>query len=255
MKENYDRALEWTLAWEGGYVNDPHDPGGATNMGITQRVYDGWRLKQGLARRPVREIGPSEVRAIYRRQYWDAVRGDDLPPGIDAAVFDFAVHSGPARAVKFLQRLVGVEADGIMGHITLAAIHAGTGSWADLIRRYCDARLAWLRRLRLWSRYGHGWERRVRDIRRRAVALANGSAQVAQIERPAPAPKGRGPEKVTAVVADLVRDPAGVSSVGSVLGALGALAQGTGPIQWAIAIVLVLAAVGGMIALLRREPV
>ena len=94
MKENFDLALRALLKLEGGYVNHPADPGGATNKGVTQAVYDDWRAARGLMKQSVRLIAPPEVSAIYRKQYWDAVSGDKLPSGLDYAVFDFAVNSG-----------------------------------------------------------------------------------------------------------------------------------------------------------------
>ena len=118
MTDRFDTCLAETLKWEGGWSNHPRDPGGPTMRGIIQRVYDGWRDNHGLPRRSVREIADHELRDIYRRSYWDQVRGDELPPGVDLAVFDFAVNSGPARAAKYLQRVLGVKVDGHIGPAT-----------------------------------------------------------------------------------------------------------------------------------------
>src|SRR5690554_3243462 len=113
-RETFEPALALVLAHEGGYVDHPDDPGGATNKGITQRVYDAWRTSRGRHPRSVAAIRDEEVRAIYREQYWDAVRGDDLPAGIDYCTFDAAVNSGPAQAARWLQRAVGAAPDGIV---------------------------------------------------------------------------------------------------------------------------------------------
>lgn len=162
MHKNLEPALLWVLAHEGGYVNHPKDPGGATNMGVTQRVYDGYRKRKRLPVQSVRAIESSEVAEIYKSQYWDAVRGDDLPSGLDYAVFDYAVNSGPVRAIKDLQREVGVKDDGLLGQITLGAIKEQ--DVFDLIERLCNRRMAFLKRLKHWKTFGRGWTARVMGI-------------------------------------------------------------------------------------------
>ncbi|WP_082555208.1 glycoside hydrolase family 108 protein [Devosia sp. Root635] len=115
MDRNFARALSAVLKQEGGYVDHPADPGGATNMGITHKTLARWRMVSPwwkLPKSAVMELQRPEAAKIYRANYWDAVRGDDLPSGLDLALFDFAVNSGPGRAVKMLQTIVGVTADG-----------------------------------------------------------------------------------------------------------------------------------------------
>ncbi len=128
---SFDEALKRVLVHEGGYADHPADPGGATMRGVTQRVYDGWRRRRGVPVRSVRLIEPGEVEAIYRLQYWDAVRADDLPAGLDYGVFDAAVHSGPGQAAKWLQRALGVTADGQVGEATLAALEGQRAASVD----------------------------------------------------------------------------------------------------------------------------
>ena len=170
MKDNFASSLAAVLVHEGGYVNHARDPGGATNKGVTQTVYDDWRAKQGLEKRSVREIEQSEVAAIYRKQYWDAIRGDDLPSGVDYCVFDFAVNSGVKRAARFLQEALLVSIDGQIGPITLkAANDAPAHALCDLI---CDLRLCFLRSLSIYDTFGRGWTRRVEDVRTKAKAMA-----------------------------------------------------------------------------------
>jgi lysozyme family protein len=170
MKESFPAALAATLKYEGGYSNHPKDPGGATMRGVTQRVYDAWRRTRGLKPRSVNDIYAVEVGTIYRRQYWDAVRGDDLPAGIDAAVFDAAVNSGPVRAAKWLQAALGVSQDGHIGVVTMdAARHADQAATA---RAVCEARLAWLKGLKTWPTFGKGWGRRIRELQAFAATLA-----------------------------------------------------------------------------------
>jgi lysozyme family protein len=170
----FARALPRVLAHEGGYVNDLHDPGGATNRGITFRVYDAYRTRKGLPTRDVRAIAAAEVSEIYRLQYWDAVKGDELPPGLDYVLFDGAVNSGPAQSVKWLQRALGnVAVDGQIGQATLAAVTAH-GRPAELVDKICDRRLAFLQALKTWPRFGRGWRARVETLRKTAKPWALG---------------------------------------------------------------------------------
>lgn len=166
-------ALARVLAHEGGYSNHPADPGGPTMRGITQKVYDAFRRAAGTPLRPVRGIAEDELRAIYRRQYWDAVRADDLPPGLDYCVFDAAVNSGPAQAAKWLQRALGVTADGQVGALTLDAARAAP-DLRRVIDDMCARRLVMLRALKTWPVFGIGWARRVGDVRTIARSLAAG---------------------------------------------------------------------------------
>ncbi len=159
---NYKPALSLVLAHEGGYVNHPKDPGGATNKGVTQAVYDAYRKVNGLPLQSVKLIVPAEVAEIYQKQYWRLVRGDSLPAGLDYAVFDFAVNSGISRAVRYLQRLVNVADDGVIGNATLAATYeAARVNEEELIVRYCANRLAFLKSLSTFPTFGTGWTRRV----------------------------------------------------------------------------------------------
>ncbi len=170
MRATFDHALAAVLKHEGGYVNHPRDPGGATNKGVTQAVYDDWRGKHELAKQSVKLITPAEVMAIYKRLYWDAVRGDDLPAGLDYCLFDFAVNSGVKRASRYLQRAAGVIDDGQIGANTLAAVKLVPPR--RLIDAVCSARLAFLKNLSTFDTFGKGWTRRVDDVRIKAKALA-----------------------------------------------------------------------------------
>lgn len=123
MSGGFEEALAITLKAEGGYVDDPDDRGGATNMGVTQAVYDRWREVQRLKPRPVKEIGTDEVRAIYQ-EYWDAVDADFYTWPINAVMFDMAVNHGPASAKKLLQRTLGVAEDGVVGPRTQMAFNS-----------------------------------------------------------------------------------------------------------------------------------
>jgi lysozyme family protein len=171
MQQKFSAALALVLQSEGGFVNNRFDPGGATNYGITERVYDAFRRLKGLPLASVRYIGMGDVQAIYQAQYWGAVRGDDLPAGIDYLTFDEAVNSGPVRAIKDLQAALGVKADGHLGAITMAALLA-VKDRAGLINRVCDIRLGFMRRLKTWQVFGKGWSNRVAAVRASALQMA-----------------------------------------------------------------------------------
>jgi lysozyme family protein len=165
MKENYPQALKQVLKYEGGYVDHPKDPGGPTNKGITQAVYDAWQKKNGLPTQSVRNISDAAVAAIYKQQYWDAISGDDLPSGVDFAVFDFAVNSGVSRAAKYLQAVVGVTQDGQIGPQTIQA----TKTYVAMA--VTNKRLAFMQSLSIWSTFGKGWSARIADVKNQILAL------------------------------------------------------------------------------------
>jgi lysozyme family protein len=167
--QNYPACLAFTLQFEGGYVNHPRDPGGETNRGVTKRVYDAYRARKGRPIQSVRNISESEVQEIYRRQYWDAVRGDDLPKGVDACVFDLAVNSGTGRAARMLQQALGVKVDGNIGMATIAAAQAADP--AKLVRDLVARREAFLKSLRTFPTFGKGWMRRTGALRKLALGM------------------------------------------------------------------------------------
>ena len=165
MKENYAQALKQVLKYEGGYVDHPKDPGGPTNKGVTQAVYDSWRKTQNLPTQSVRNINDSEVAAIYKNLYWDRISGDLLPAGVDFAVFDFAVNSGVSRAAKMLQSVVGVTQDGVIGPATIQA----TKTYVAMA--VTNKRLAFMQSLSIWSTFGKGWSARIADVKAQIIAL------------------------------------------------------------------------------------
>lgn len=165
MKENYAQALKQVLKYEGGKVDDPRDPGGRTAFGVTQNTYNAWRKKQNLPTVDVFTISQNEVAAIYRQEYWDRIRGDDLPAGVDFAVFDFAVNSGVSKAAKTLQSVVGVTQDGVIGPATIQAAK-------DYVAMaVTNKRLAFMQSLSIWSTFGKGWSARIADVKNQILAL------------------------------------------------------------------------------------
>jgi lysozyme family protein len=167
MKENFEQALAHVLKHEGGYVNHPADPGGITNLGVTKRVWEEW-VGHDVDEKTMRGLTPELVGPMYKAKYWDKVKGDDLPSGVDYVVFDAAVNSGTGRAAKWLQGCVGVEQDGGIGPKTLAAVKAFEG---DLIGDYNKRRLSFLTDLPHWGTFGKGWSRRVASVQNEAQGM------------------------------------------------------------------------------------
>jgi len=161
MRENWDDCFEMVLKHEGGYVNDPRDPGGRTNLGVTQRAWESyWNRKS--SEEEMRKLTPNIVKPFYKAMYWDKIRGDDLPAGVDYAAFDLAVNSGVGRASKYLQQIAGVTADGVIGPKSLEAIKSrDPKETADAL---CDMRMDFLKRLPTFETYGKGWSRRVAEV-------------------------------------------------------------------------------------------
>jgi lysozyme family protein len=180
MQENFAKALARILVYEGGKVNDPHDPGGKTNQGITARTYNAWLRSQGKTPMDVYNIPDASRDAIYKSEYWDRISGDELPTGLDLVVFDAAVNSGPAQATKWLQAcLYGIQVDGVLGAKTLDAIAGckGDGAIDDLIASVCSHRLATLQRLSTWPRYGVGWHARIANVQKTAEAWVDSAPE------------------------------------------------------------------------------
>ena len=168
MKDNYQKALQAVLHHEGGFVNHPSDPGGMTNLGCTKQVWEEW-CRHPVDEKTMRALTPADVAPLYKAKYWDKVKGDELPSGVDYIVFDAAINSGPGRAAKWLQEVVGVTADGAIGPKTLAALTPYQP--LDLITVYQDKRLYFLRALPTWDTFGRGWERRVQEVKNMAVTM------------------------------------------------------------------------------------
>lgn len=168
MKDNFDAALKAILHHEGGFVNHPSDPGGMTNLGVTKKVWEEW-VGHEVDEKAMRALTPEMVGPMYKAKYWDKIKGDDLPGGVDYAVFDAAVNSGPGRAAKWLQGCVGVEQDGGIGPKTLAAVTAFDPK--KLVEDYAKRRLSFLMDLPHWGTFGKGWGRRVAEVQNTASSM------------------------------------------------------------------------------------
>ena len=161
MFANFDKSLAAVLVHEGGFVNNPKDPGGMTNLGCTKATWEE-HCGHPVDEKTMRGLTPQDVGPLYRQKYWNKVCADDLPAGVDYVVFDAAINSGPGRAVKWLQACVGVEVDGSLGPKSLAAVKAFDPK--HLISDYSKRRLSFLMDLPTWDTFGKGWTRRVNEV-------------------------------------------------------------------------------------------
>ena len=168
MKDNFDSALKAMLHHEGGYVNHPRDPGGMTNLGVTKRVWEEW-VGHDVDEKAMRALTPEMVAPLYKNKYWDRIRGDDLPAGVDYIVFDAAVNSGPGRAAKWLQSTVGAVPDGAIGPGTMGKVAAMPVG--DIVEKYQQTRLDFLQSLPTWDTFGRGWGRRVQEVKEAALKM------------------------------------------------------------------------------------
>lgn len=148
--DRFDRFIDRLLSHEGGYVNNPADPGGETKFGISKRSYP---------KVNIRRLTREQAVAIYRRDFWERSRADDLAPALGFQLLDAAVNSGIDQATRWLQRAVGVADDGIIGPVTLGALRVSDP--ADVIARFNAERLEFMTRLSGWQSFGRGWARRI----------------------------------------------------------------------------------------------
>lgn len=186
MSNRFQACLAETLKWEGGWSNDPHDPGGPTMQGVIQRVYDAWRDQRRLPRQSVRKISRTELEDIYLRNYWRMARCDELPAPLDLAVFDFGVNSGPTRAIKHLQKVLGVNIDGQIGPVTIAAARAADP--VETALALTESRRGFLRQIKTFWRFGRGWLRRCDGIDAACSAPAHQQQATFQIHDYVPPP-------------------------------------------------------------------
>jgi len=169
MRQNFEECVARLLEHEGGYVDHPDDPGGETNLGVTRAVYEQYVGRQVMDGE-MEGLTHDDVHPIYKENYWDRVRGDDLPSGVDWAVFDWGVNSGTSRAAKALQRIIGVEQDGGIGPMTLQAV--ASIEPADIIDQMHYMREGFYRSLSTFDTFGRGWLRRNDETKEQALNLA-----------------------------------------------------------------------------------
>lgn len=166
--ENWQKCLEAILHHEGGYVNHPKDPGGETNLGVTKRVYEEWGGTKDM-----KDLEVEDVEPIYKKNYWDRVRAESLPSGLDLCVFDFGVNAGTGRAAKYLQTMIGTTADGGIGPNTLKALsnYVESEGVEQTIKNYQAARQEYYESLSTFETFGKGWTRRVDETTEMAIGM------------------------------------------------------------------------------------
>ena len=169
MKDNFEESLKMILHHEGLFSAHPSDPGGATMRGVTQAVWEDW-VDGPVTEDEMRSLTVADVTPIYKKNYWDRVKGDHLPSGVDFAVFDLAVNGGTGRGAKMLQKVVNITQDGGIGRNTLAAVSGMTP--VDIIEQYAAEREAFYRRLKTFDTFGRGWLRRNEETRIAALKMA-----------------------------------------------------------------------------------
>ena len=169
---NFHKCLDMILHHEGGYVNHPKDPGGMTNLGVTKRVYEDW-VGYAVSEHTMQNLTEEDVGPIYRKNYWDRLKCDELPEGLDLCVFDFGVNAGTGRSAKYLQRMIGTVADGGIGPNTLRALgnyieEVGT---EGAIKNFQSKRQEYYESLSTFETFGRGWTRRVDETTKAALGM------------------------------------------------------------------------------------
>jgi lysozyme family protein len=167
---NFKECLDLVLKSEGGWVNNPNDPGGETNLGVTKRVWEEW---VGHPVKTLKNLTKDDVAPLYELKYWKASYCEVLPRGLDFVVFSMAVNSGPGRSVKLLQSSVGCLPDGVIGPRTRGLISSSNS--ADIIKKFSTARREYYQSLKVFPIFGKGWLARVDHEETTALDMAKNS--------------------------------------------------------------------------------
>lgn len=227
MKQDFDAAMKIELVFEGGKCDDSVDPGGRTNQGIIQREFSAYLRARGQEPRDVYTMTDAERDEIYRKQYADKIHFDDLPPGVDLVILDGAINSGVGQSIKWVQRALGLVADGTMGVVTMEAIQ-NASDHDVLIAGICARRMAFLRALKTFDHFGGGWSKRVNSLKAKGQAWAMGSIGPAVIY----VPDGHRKAKISEARQAPPRGPAdAVASGGTVTTTLSGLQSTLAPLQ------------------------
>lgn len=168
MQSNFEKALALVLQHEGGYVNHPSDPGGRTNLGVTQRVWEQY-VGHPVDEATMRSLTKEMVAPLYRKQYWDVCHCDDLPAGVDYLAFDFSVNAGSFRSIKTIQRALNITSDGVIGPVTLKAIQDANAE--EFINNFTAAKEVFYRSLTNFPTFGKGWLNRAAESKKAAEGM------------------------------------------------------------------------------------
>lgn len=169
MKDNYDKCLAHVLKSEGGYVNNKHDRGGETMRGVTRAVWEQW-LGRDVQDGEMINLTVEDVAPLYRKEYWDRLRLDDCPAGLDMVLMDIGVNSGTGRAAKWVQRIAGVKVDGAIGPVTMRGINDLDP--VETIKQIKHVRQKFYERLKSFEHFGRGWTARNKDVTEYALSMA-----------------------------------------------------------------------------------
>lgn len=268
MRETLPIALRLCFGHEGGYSNRSTDSGGPTKFGITHKTLAAHLGVPSVTAERVKALTLTEAEAIYRKSYWQQSGGDVLPKGLDYAAFDFGVNSGPHRAVKALQKVVGTKADGWIGEATLGAVAEYPGGLRKLIKDYCAERMRFLKGLggkQGWPSNGRGWTIRVTGkdplgkwktvpgVIGHALEMVDGDIALVPTLPPIDSTPEGGDSKAEPKPETPWLDPSVLlPGAGSVLGSVGALFSGSGPAQFALAGVILIAGIVGAFLVIRH---
>jgi lysozyme family protein len=168
MLSNWPASIELVLKSEGHFVNHPSDPGGMTNLGVTKKAWEAW-VKHPVDETEMRGLTPEIVAPFYKARYWDACKCDQLPLGVDYAVFDFAVNAGVGRASRTMQTALGTAADGIVGPATIGV--ATNADPDEFLEKFSAAKEQFYRNLPTFEHFGKGWLRRVSEVKQAADGM------------------------------------------------------------------------------------
>jgi lysozyme family protein len=271
-RETLPVALDLMFGHEGGYSNVKTDSGGPTKYGITRKTLAAHRGLKSVTPEQVKAMTLAEATVIYERSFWSQSGGDLLPAGLDYAAFDFGVNSGPTTALKRLQVVLAAakvymgKIDGHIGEQTVAGVDAFPGGVRMLIIAYCDERMRYLKSLggkQGFSVNGRGWTIRVtgKDPLKKWKDQPGVVGNALRLTRPS----GVAPVKVEAPVEgtakadtkntglpEILKKPEAWGPLGGLLSAGGAIAAGSGPLQWALAVALVAGVAVGIWYFVRR---
>lgn len=271
-RETLPAALDLMFGHEGGYSNVKTDSGGPTKYGVTHKTLAAHRRVKSVTAADVKAMTLAEATSIYQKSYWAQSGGDVLPAGLDYAAFDFGVNSGPTRAIKSLQAVLAAQGvykgkvDGHAGEQTIAAVAAYPGGVRMLIITYCEERMRFLRGLggkQGFSANGRGWTIRVtgKDPLKKWKDQPGVVGNALRLTRPhgpapakvdAPAEAGAKADTKSTSLPEILKKPEAWGPLGGLLSAGGAIAAGSGPLQWALAIALVAGVAVGIWYFVRR---
>lgn len=271
MEKTLPIALDLMFGHEGGYSSAKTDSGNffngvlvGTKYGVTGKTLAAHRGVKTITAADVKAMTRAEAEAIYRKSYWKQSGGDLLPVGLDYAAFDFGVNSGPATAVKKLQKVLGVNEDGVVGGVTVDACRDYQGGIEKLIRDYCDERMRYLRSLggkQGWSANGRGWTIRVTGIDPKGqwkpqLGVVGNALKLTAGQKPAMPDKpnvsdGKAPVENTSLI-EVAKKPEAWGPLAGLVSALGGLFSDNTPLQYALAFGVVVGVCIGVFYFIRR---